>query len=88
MSNAAIIKPYVYQPYDMRYPVYWDQQRIYGVAGVGDGLAIAKIQGLTKDEAERVCAALTNAAQFCAACNADDPPHAPGCRATNRDGAE
>jgi hypothetical protein len=56
--NIEKNRPYVYQPYGMQHHDYWESGRIYGVSGFGGMLA--KINGLTKQEAEAVCVALIN----------------------------
>ena len=47
--------PYVYQPFGVFDKHYWKCGRIYGVAGVD---LLARIDGLTKDEAHAVCDAI------------------------------
>jgi hypothetical protein len=56
MSQQEPTGPYVYQPYGaVTHPDRAKTGRLYGVAGVDYA---ATIQGLTKDEAERIVIAL------------------------------
>jgi len=55
MSEREPEKPYIYQPYGIQDRPNWNCGRIYGVAGVH---LLTTINGLTKNEAQKVLAAL------------------------------
>lgn len=55
MSEHEPDKPYVYQPFGIQNSGHWKCGRIYAVAGLH---SLAKIEGLTKPEAEAVRDAL------------------------------
>ena len=57
MSTTEPKGPYIYQPYGIQDgKVRWDSGRIYAVSGISD---LARIDGLTRDEADRVLEAIT-----------------------------
>jgi hypothetical protein len=60
MSDYEPDKPYVYQPFGMRNVDHWERGRIYAVSGLH---FLAKIEGLTKVEAEAVRDALIEVAR-------------------------
>lgn len=55
MSETAPDGPYIYQPYGMQHPAHWEAGRIYAIGGLD---WLATVQGLTKDEARKILAAL------------------------------
>lgn len=48
--NIEPTKPYIYQPFGMQDEEQWQEGKIYGVGGI----PLAKIQGLTRQEAEKI----------------------------------
>ena len=56
MSDAEPTMPYIYQPYGIQHPQWWSDGRIYGVRTPDWRV---EIKGLTKDEAQRVLACLS-----------------------------
>ena len=58
MSQAPKETPYVYQPFGSQNKEHWADGRIYAVAA---GNRLTRIEGLTKTEAEAVCAAMKEA---------------------------
>ena len=57
MSDHEPKFPYIYQAYGIQRPQWWNEGRIYGV---GHPDWHVEIKGLTKDEATRVLAAISN----------------------------
>ena len=55
MSETAPEGPYIYQPYGMQDQKHWDAGRIYAIGGLDWR---ATVKGLTKDEAQKILAAL------------------------------
>jgi hypothetical protein len=57
MSQQELTGPYIYQPYGIQHRAQWESQRIYGIGGLH---LLARIDGLTKDEAGAILDALTS----------------------------
>ncbi len=55
MSNSPKQTPYIYQPFGIQNREHWADKRIYAIACDS---RLTKIEGLTKDEAERILAVL------------------------------
>lgn len=57
MSDFEPKAPYIYQPYGYQDREHWASNRIYAIGAINP---LATIKGLTREEAERVLAALTD----------------------------
>jgi len=55
MSDHTPTEPYIFQPYGMQHPQWWEDGRVYGVRTPDWRV---EIRGLTKAEADVVCDAL------------------------------
>lgn len=51
MSEQSKETPYIYQPFGMQHADHWSQGRIYAIAADSP---LMRIEGLTKDEAEKL----------------------------------
>ena len=58
MSSQEPDGPYIYQPYGMQDPKHWEAKRIYAIGGLN---WLATVKGLTKEEAQKILAALKGA---------------------------